>query len=203
MTIFYLLRHGQTYANQKGILQGCLNTSLTYLTPAARQATQRYQNFLDSRKIDQVFSSPLIRAVQTSQIICHHDPQILHFDNRLTELSYGQWNGMALTEIKQRFARYFDSFFQEVVVSSSEISQGESFAHAQARVYDFLQTQSVSFPQQRLLLVTHGWIIKTIVAHCFEQVAGNIFLTPANLSVTKIEITPGNSCGRVIYFNQF
>ena len=31
MTIFYLLRHGQTYANQKGILQGCLNTSLTCL----------------------------------------------------------------------------------------------------------------------------------------------------------------------------
>lgn len=64
--MIYIIRHGQTELNNKQVLQGRSNYPLNEKGIAqAREAAERLRFVTFSR----VFSSPLIRAVQTAEII--------------------------------------------------------------------------------------------------------------------------------------
>ena len=84
--IFYLVRHGQTDWNAREIVQGCTDIPLneTGLAQAARA-----RDLLRDAPIDVIFTSPLIRAVRTAEIIneAHGVPMIR--EPRLRERNYG------------------------------------------------------------------------------------------------------------------
>ena len=63
---FFLIRHGETYANRLNYIQGTLNNDLTSLTKRGILEAENYQKLFNNNQIDYVYTSPLKRAVRNS-----------------------------------------------------------------------------------------------------------------------------------------
>ena len=89
----YIIRHGKTEMNAKMLMQGRSNHPLNEMGFAqADEAAERFAEM--GVKIDKVYTSPLIRAVQTAERIAP-DAEIV-VDDRLIEMDYGPYEGMDL-----------------------------------------------------------------------------------------------------------
>ena len=98
--MIYIIRHGKTELNKAKVLQGRSDFPLN--EEGIRQAEEAAARLGDVR-FAHVYSSPLIRAVQTAEIIA---PQIKPvIDERLIEMDYGPYEGTDLTHLSflQRF----------------------------------------------------------------------------------------------------
>lgn len=199
---FFLIRHGETYANRLDYIQGTLNDHLATLTERGRLEAQRYQCLLKRNQIDYVFTSPLKRAVTTGEIICKDTTIKMQIDDRLAEISYGEWNGTAISKLKQQYASYFDLATNDVRPHSVQVSKGESFAHARQRVWAFMLDISAKYPEQSILIITHGWVIKNIVALCLKNIDGVAFRNPQNLSISKVKIDLQLNQHKICYYNR-
>jgi broad specificity phosphatase PhoE len=90
------VRHGQTELNRGGRLQGRLDAPLTDL--GKQQAAALAVGFAP-QPVTRVLSSPLQRASDTARAIAaEHDCEV-ESDERLIEVDYGDWDGMALTDV--------------------------------------------------------------------------------------------------------
>ena len=74
--MIYIIRHGQTEKNRANVLQG---RSDIPLNDAGRQQAMEAKNQFAAAGIrfDKVYTSPLIRAVQTAEIVAEGVPQKL------------------------------------------------------------------------------------------------------------------------------
>ena len=90
------VRHGQTELNRRGRLQGRLDAPLSAL--GAEQAAALARGFA-SDPIARVLASPLQRARETASAIAAPHGLTVEVDDRLIELDYGEWDGLALTDV--------------------------------------------------------------------------------------------------------
>ena len=143
----YLLRHGETDFNAKGLLQGWIDEPLNSAGIAVARATR------DGLKragiqFDRVYSSTLKRAIETATIICGECVS-LTLDPRLRELSFGAYEGLCYPNLS----------------CPIPCPGGESLEDLENRVQaffeDLLQTK---IPQdETILLSTHGMTIRAIL----------------------------------------
>ncbi|MEX3008910.1 histidine phosphatase family protein [Hoeflea sp. TYP-13] len=107
----YFIRHGQTEWNLQGRFQGISDIPLN--DTGRRQSDHIGANLAElvtragqAPRALQLFSSPLLRARQTSEIICGKldvTTDWLTFEPDLGEISYGDWEGMTTLEVKAAF----------------------------------------------------------------------------------------------------
>jgi phosphoserine phosphatase len=98
---FLLVRHGETEWNRQTRFQGQIDVPLNEngKTQSAQAAA-----FLKDVQIDRAVTSPLLRPKETAEIILQHHPQVpLEFNDKLVEISHGQWEGKLESEIEQEF----------------------------------------------------------------------------------------------------
>lgn len=103
--MIYMIRHGKTELNKANVLQGRSNYPLN--AEGIRQA-EAAAKMLESIRFDYVYSSPLLRAVQTAEIVAP-DQEIL-LDDRLIEMDYGQYEGTDLRNIPDELRIFFSDF---------------------------------------------------------------------------------------------
>jgi len=110
MPVLYFVRHGETDFNVEQRLQGRYDTGLN---ARGQQQSAECGNilrdlFARERRIADDFdyaASPLARARQTMDLLratLGLDPGGYAVDDRLMEISYGEWEGLTLPEIKVR-----------------------------------------------------------------------------------------------------
>ena len=161
MPILYLLRHGQSVANLKGILAGQDDT--VALSKVGQKQANSLTSYLGSIKFEKVFCSPLKRCLQTIDPFMISNPKMnFEFEPRIIEMDYGLWSGRKLATLAR------DRRWKTVQTKPSAFTfpQGESFKGMRKRVQsvlDDLSTQKGPF-----LLVTHGDIIKMFIATCLD-----------------------------------
>lgn len=90
MALITLLRHGQTAANARGLLQGRVDNPLDDLGRAQARAAADLL-----APVDRVISSPLARAHQTADAF-HRRVEV---DERWVELDYGDWDGRPMRDV--------------------------------------------------------------------------------------------------------
>ena len=88
--MLFLVRHGRTDANAKGLLQGRLDLPLDAI--GRRQAAAVAKMIGD---VDEVISSSLVRATETAAYF-GRDVEI---DDRWIELAYGEYEGVPTGEV--------------------------------------------------------------------------------------------------------
>ena len=105
--MLYIIRHGQTELNTKMLMQGRSDHPLneTGLTQA-EEAAGRFAAM--GVKIDKVYSSPLIRALQTAKAIAPEAELVI--DDRLIEMDYGPYEGMDLKNPAPEVLDFFKDF---------------------------------------------------------------------------------------------
>ena len=110
MPVLYFIRHGETDFNVAQRLQGRSETSLN---ARGRTQSREYAGILrDLFERDRhqpsdfaYVSSPLLRARETMELQRSElglDPSAYAMDERLAEISYGEWEGFTLKEIQAR-----------------------------------------------------------------------------------------------------
>jgi broad specificity phosphatase PhoE len=110
MPVLYYVRHGETDFNAEARLQGRRDT---HLNARGREQAKKCGHLLhdlferDGRRADDFayVSSPLRRARETMEglrAVLRLDPKTYALDNRLVEISYGEWEGQTLPEIDAR-----------------------------------------------------------------------------------------------------
>jgi broad specificity phosphatase PhoE len=161
-TVLYLIRHGATEANLAvpPRLQGRgLNPPLARLGVRQAEATR---DFLAIRSIDHCYSSPLLRAVQTAEIVAApHRLAPAPLDD-LTECDVGRWEGLDWQSIRTLDPEGHDRFMANP--AQHGYPGGESFADVHARVATCLDDLLRQHAGESLLVVGHHVVNRTYLA---------------------------------------
>ena len=96
MLTLIMTRHGLTLAGNV-LLGGQLDVPLA---PAGRAQAESLRDRLAGVRIDRIVASPMLRALETAQIVAAGRP--IEVDERLRELDYGRWEGLSHAEADAR-----------------------------------------------------------------------------------------------------
>jgi broad specificity phosphatase PhoE len=161
-TMLYLLRHAATEANlaKPARLQGRRNDMP--LAPLGVRQAGATRDFLAVRPIDACYTSPLLRARQTADIVsAPHGlkPKILH---ALTECDVGSWEGLDWADIRARHPEAYQQYMADP--SAFAYPGGESFADVFQRASTALDRLFDEHAGQTILAVTHHVVTRTYLA---------------------------------------
>jgi broad specificity phosphatase PhoE len=102
-----LVRHGNTFSAGEAAVWVGARTDLA-LVEKGRQQAEEVANQLGraGMTISRIFAGPLRRTTETADIIARiagTAPESVVIDRRLTEIDYGDWEGLTSDQIRQRF----------------------------------------------------------------------------------------------------
>lgn len=156
--MIYIIRHGQTEMNQANVLQGRSNFPLNEKgTAQAESAAKR----LKDQKIvfDKMYSSPLIRAVQTAKIV-GGELLPLVVDERLIEMDYGPYEGMDLKKPAPEVLHFFSDF------QNNPAPEGmEPLDEVVKRSGEFLEEIKEEAEKYTILISTHAIAMKGLLEY--------------------------------------
>lgn len=156
---FYIVRHGETEWNAKGLIQGWGDSRLTKL--GGEQARQ-LANTLASIQFDRVFSSDLLRAQKTAKIIVADRKISINTSAKLKEQCFGSCEGMKREDFLQLFVGWKE-LPQEEKLNYKVAKGAESDNEAVSRVIEFLKDIAGNNFGKKILIVTHGGIMRYLL----------------------------------------
>ena len=159
--MLYVMRHGRTDWNDARKLQGRSDIPLNESGKAmARAAAAEYSDV----HFDICYSSPLIRAKETAEILlCGRDIPIIT-DDRLMEMSFGIYEG-ADYNFKEESDCPINVIFTNPAEYNFKIEGAESWSDLFGRTREFLE--EIVYPQlsegRDILIVGHGAMNTSII----------------------------------------
>ena len=162
----YLMRHGETDYNKKGLIQGTLDIPLNEFGLELAEKTK--EGFKKERlTFDYCYCSPLIRARQTAEIILRGTDTPISYDERIREMNFGEGEGQKLADLSWNPAlKNIDALFH-APEQYRATEQGESYEALLGRVEDFLKHEILPLEEKmkRVLICCHGGIIRAFLAY--------------------------------------
>lgn len=156
-----ITRHGETDWNQQGILQGWTDVTLNAL--GRRQAREMAAGF-DKTGFKAIWSSPLLRARETAEIIAPliRLPQPrLH--RGLMERNFGIFQGIPKAELAELNPVELQLILKRNPAGHFE--GGETMDEFAERVLAAIQEIGSQLPGRKALLITHGWVMDVVTRH--------------------------------------
>lgn len=163
-TTVLLVRHGQSTWNADGRWQGQADPPLSDL--GSRQALEAAARVTKVQPVDAVWASDLERARITGATIAEHAGVALTVDARLRERHAGPWQGLRRDEIEAQWPDY---------LSSGRRPEGyETDANVVARALAALDDLAAAHPDEQVVVVTHGGVIRQLEVHFGDHERGLI-----------------------------
>jgi probable phosphoglycerate mutase len=197
MSQIFLTRHGQTCWNVERRMQGQQDSPLTDLGIRQGKALGKY---LENEKIDIIYSSSSLRAVNTAEYIRgKRDIEIIKEDD-LREIRLGSWEGLLFTEAEQEYPEQFNNFrnHPELYIPYG----GETFFDLKERLRNKIDEIITAHPEKNILLVTHGVVLKTLFAYFKNLPEKEIASSPQPLSACFCEVKKEINGWDVIKWNE-
>ena len=166
MPVLYFIRHGETDFNVAQRLQGRSETRLNArgrtqgreIAGVLRELFERERH----RPSDFAYvSSPLLRARETMELLRAElglDPKTYEIDDRLAEISYGEWEGFTLAEIQARDPGVLQR--RERDKWDFRPPGGESYREVAGRVAAWYATVT-----RDTVLAAHGGVARALMAN--------------------------------------
>ena len=196
MSRFFLLRHAQSVANQKGFLAGRMPDIA--LSAAGKRQREKFNERAEGCRFELVISSPMQRCQETIEtlIVQHRKPVII--DGGLTEVDYGIWTGKKFSTLNR------DSKWRELVSSGNKMkfADGESIKSVQKRTIDTLLAYG-DRKHRNILISTHADVIKLAIFHSLDIPISNLDkLVIDNASISIIDLSGGTFSVKAINDSQ-
>ncbi len=163
-TTLLLLRHGKTEWNLSGRWQG--QAADTPLTELGRQQARIVAGRLCSYPIRAIYSSDLLRAFETAEIIGQALGGLpVIAEPALRESDIGAWTGLTWDEITVRYPVEVAAMY-----AGQEVRRGggETYGELQARLAAVAEAIVARHPGQTVLVVSHGAALRSLVAHALD-----------------------------------
>lgn len=198
-TDFVVVRHGETFANIEGRLQGQSNTHLNEL---GRQQVQTAADWLKDEKIDACYSSDLWRAMETAEIVLQYHPGVTAVPSpALREWNIGKYEGELQTVIREQEPELLQAFLYEN--NNVRATGGESRMEFQARVENFMNSIAEKHQGERVLITTHGGTLQRILRMAFGCASPDCLLPlSSNASVSRFARVGEKREWQLIAWNQ-
>lgn len=145
-----LIRHGPTEWNAARRFQGRTDVALS---AHGRAAAQTIAERLREEPFDRIYSSDLVRALETARIVAQARRGEIVSDERLREFDFGRWEGLTWDEIVARYPHLANVGFRAAKHYAPE--GGESFARVRERIAAFLDDLGKQ-PVESVAVVTHA-----------------------------------------------
>lgn len=150
MNKIYIVRHGKTDWNVKGLLQG--NVDIEMNTEGIEQAKELAM-MINLDEIDVCICSPLKRTRKTAEILIGGKKEII-YDDMIIERGFGDYEGKPIN-----FELIASQWDYKLNDSSNNI---ESLQDCLTRADDFLKKIKKDYPGKSILVISHGSFIKAL-----------------------------------------
>jgi len=189
-----LIRHGETEWNRERRIMG---TEAIGLNETGRLQSLHMKEALGGVPVDLVYSSPVLRARETAEVLCEERDLDPLLDKRLEEIAYGEWVGKTFEEVQAMpgYTPYYKRLDTPVA------PQGETLYQVRDRAMAFTQDIKKNTDAETVLVVSHADWIKVLVMEILEIPFQNIWkFRIDNVSVSLLESE--KNWNRIICINQ-
>lgn len=158
----FVARHGQTTWNVQNKVCGITDVELT---EKGIEQAKKLADIVQNHNIDMIISSPLKRAVETSQIVANKNNIALQIEDVLIEQNYGIYEGVD---------RKNDSFLVNKRNFAYKYPNGESMMQVAHRIYGLIDKIKVYYQGKNILIVSHGGVCRIIRTY-FKDMSNDEF----------------------------
>lgn len=184
----YIIRHGETNLNAKGIMQGWLDEPLNHNGRKLAAITGRAMRGIH---FDYCISSPLIRAKETTEIILRESENNIKVstDDRIKEINFGTLEGKEISSMGDAGRSFYTDPF-----NFAGFPGGESIQDVCNRTQQFLKELIARNDRNNYLIGIHGCALRAMLNFFYENPSdfwhGHV---PYNCCVSIIEVKNGEA----------
>ena len=181
-TTVFLVRHGETDWTRERRILGQRDLGLNANGVNQAHATAMA---LKGLEITEVISSPLLRAVQTAEVLAGLCDMDVARDPRLTEMAFGRWEGMPhdAALVDPDYRSFIDDPDATHVPGGERLSDVRDRATAAVR-----QTLADNPSRSNLIVVSHASLIRVLLVHYLGLGLGSyhrLRVSPGSISVLR------------------
>ena len=152
----FLVRHGESEWNVLGLVQGHMNSPLT---PRGEEQAQVTAEILRDVEFDEIFSSDLVRAKRTAEIVkLERELEVLTTE-ALREQHFGSLEGQPSQELRAHFEKWKFLSNNAERFAQRFVPDMETAEEALTRLITFLREIAVAYAGKTVLIATHGTLM--------------------------------------------
>lgn len=160
MARIFLIRHGETKANNERRYQGQIDTPLN--KNGIRQATE-LSKLVRQIPFTRIYTTPLQRAQTTAQLIAKPHRLDICIVPELMERNFGAWEDLTFEQISARYSKLYK---QWLITPNTPIPNSESFPAFKKRVLSGLKKATGDLkPHDTIAIIAHGGPNRIILQH--------------------------------------
>ena len=181
----YLVRHGEILSSMKGRI--CGHSDILLNETGLYQAEVLGAWFSDMG-IESIFSSPLTRTVQTSDMIAKSVGLPTYYKHSgLTEKKEGEWEGKTYWELRDQAPKLWERWSKDPINFAPPA--GESVKDFVARIGRAFKDIVFNYETgNKVVFVTHAGVIKSMMMNALDIPAENFFRIDIPLaSITRLD----------------
>jgi 2,3-bisphosphoglycerate-dependent phosphoglycerate mutase len=187
MSLIIFMRHGQAYNNVQKLLVG--RNLESHLTDVGKEQVKKTAQLLKTIDIDKIYSSPVIRTIETAEIVSDVINLSFQKDERLFEIELGKLVGMYYEDLINKHGNLFVKFYSDDDNENSLLEfEVESFGAVKKRISELLKEITIKHQNENVLLISHLDPIKaaiSLVMNIKPSSVYNIQVPNASLNIFK------------------
>ena len=182
-----LVRHAEPADDARGRCYGRLDVGLS---DSGWDQCMRLAAHLAGEPLAAVVCSPLLRARDTAGAIAKpHGLSVVVLD-QLRELDFGELEGRTYSEIASSRPELYEQWM--TAPTTVRFPGGERYADLRARVVDAVEGLRATYAGRRVVVVTHGGVVRAVLAEALGIPHDRIFrLAVDTASITRVEWCDG------------
>lgn len=196
-TTVFLLRHGETVNTLDGPLRYNGHFDVDITPKALAQMAQRGDE-LSQFDVTTVYASDLSRCRLGGEIISEKIGCPLILKKNLREMKMGDWEGLTLAEVKERFPEQVKNKFADFL--NYRIPGSETVKEVEARIYPEFDNLILQHHHETIVIIAHGGVNLLLLTRALGLPNQNIFTLSQDFGcINKILI--GDDFSKVVMMN--
>jgi broad specificity phosphatase PhoE len=184
----YLIRHGETDGNARGVSQGRRDVPLN---ARGRAQAGALAEWFEQRPLTQVVSSPSSRARDVAEAVGAVRGLTPVEDERLAEFDQGELDGLPLDEMRKRYSDFLERWRNDDP-TELRMPGGETFGEVQQRMVEACEAIAAANLDGAVAVVSHNFALRAALCHALDVPLSNFrrFRTDV-ASVSVVTVAPG------------
>ena len=171
----FFVRHGLSSFNARGLIQG--RTDESYLTKEGYNQAKLTGEILNQVNIDEIYSSPLVRASETAKTIEKYLNKNLEiqYDQKLLEVDLANWSGLKASEIKEKFKSDYQTWRNDpenLSITRNDETHYQPIRELFIQAKEFIDSiikKNSNFENKNVLIIAHNAILRCLILHLIKK----------------------------------
>jgi broad specificity phosphatase PhoE len=195
-TRLFLVRHGETEYNRRGLALGRADAPLN---ETGRQQADWLRKALAEVPFAAIYASPLARALDTAATIATAHGKEVQLDDGLIEMDIGEVEGLTFSELRQQFPALAQNW-GGADGPTFRMPGGERLVDVQSRAVQTIEALATTHHDETICAVTHNFVILSFLSSVLGiELAQFRRLRHGVGAIAEVEMRPGRP--RVVRLN--